>query len=229
MAFGYATHNASESSSLSISRPTVSDGDILVAFIGCWGWSTPGDIALPAGWAVWEKQSLDPSNALGKCTVGWKRASSEGASYSFSSSGAAEMYGIVFTVTGREASGDPLDVASNTRYTTNDTTVRAAGMTIQTAGSDLFWCGIAAPGASPTMTPPSGMTSCDSYDVSASEISLDVAMLANQDTGATGNKNGSIPSSKQYKHAFMVALKSAAAPSGLSIPVVMHHYRTLRR
>ena len=208
MAFRAAQSNSSATSSVTVTAPTVSDGDILVAFASSWALGGAGNVAFPAGFTIWYTEVLE---TYGRLAVAWKRASSESGDYEMTSTSAAEMYAIVATFSGRVASGDPLDVGSDTAYVTDNTTVRGAGVTIATTGSDLIYCGICAPNDTPELAAPSGMTSRSSLDVSASWIGMELASLDNQGTGATGDKDGTADASCTYKHAFLLALKPAAA------------------
>lgn len=215
MAFRDSSHNMAASTSVAIAASSLDivENDILLAFGAYWrdgvAW---GDFNLPSGFTELEVNELESG---GTCKVGWKRASgSESGDYTFSNDYADEMYAIIASISGRVESGSPVDAISNTQYETNNATVRGAGVTIATAGSDLIWCGIAAIGASPELAAPSGMTSRDSYDMSAAWMSMELASLDNQGTGATGDKDGTASASTTWKHAFLLALKPAAAAAG---------------
>jgi hypothetical protein len=214
MAFRDSSHNMAASTSVAIAASSLDivENDILLAFGAYWrdgvAW---GDFNLPSGFTELEVNELAFG---GTCKVGWKRASSsESGNYIFSNDYADEIYAIIASFSGRVESGSPVDAIANTQYETNNATVRGAGVTIATAGSDLIWCGISATGASPELAAPSGMTSRDSYDTD-SGVSMELASLDNQSTGATGDKDGTANASTDWKHAFLLALKPAAAASG---------------
>ena len=121
------------------------------------------------------------------------------------------MFAHVSVFSGRVASGDPLDVGSNTGYTTSNTIVRAAGVTIATSGSDLIYCGMAETNGSASLSEPSGMTSRRSDDWTGDWTAMETASLDNQSTGATGDKDGTANTACTIKHAFLIALKPEAA------------------
>lgn len=212
---------------LTITAPAgITDGDILVAVV--WAWEYRGlvtDLSLPNGWATW--YTGDFGKYYGK--IAWKRASSESGDYTFTVNAGNSLFifGQIAAFSGRVASGDPLDVGSNTAYITNNATVRGAGVTIATAGSDLVYVGFAETNGSASLATPSGMTSRRSDDWSGDYTAMETASLDNQSTGATGDKDGTANAATATKHAFLVALKPAVV-SGLSIPVAMCHYRQLR-
>lgn len=214
MAFRDSAHNSAASTSVAIASSSldIEDDDILLAFAAYWRDGVEwGDFNFPPGFTVVETASLISS---GTCKLAWKRASSESGNYTFSNDYAAEVYAQVASFSGRLASGDPVDVKSNTQYQTSNTTVRAAGVTIATAGSDLVYCGLCSTDGTPTLDAPSGMTSRDSYDISALWVSMELASLDNQGAGATGDKDGTADASTTWKHAFLIALKPAAAGGG---------------
>lgn len=223
MAFRAASYKwptAENQTAIAIDAPSgLADGDIMVALIVSWKDPADQTHTLPSGWTAWYEQRCTGSYGSNLFyTLCWKRASSESGSYTFStSSGAAEIYGLISAYSGRIASGDPLDVGSNTKYETNDTTVRAAGMTVATAGSDVVWAAWTETYSTPSLDLPSGMN--QRVKVAMSEVWSAMACgdLLNQSTGATGNKDGSCDSSTERKHAFMVALKPASGGASMSL------------
>lgn len=214
MAFRDSAHNSAASTSVAIASSSldIEDDDILLAFAAYWRDGVEwGDFNFPSGFTVLETASLLSG---GTCKIGWKRADTESGDYTFSNDYADEIYAQIASISGRLASGDPVDVKSNTLYQTSNTTVRAAGVTITTTGSDLIYCGLCSPDGTPELAAPSGMTSRDSYDIAALGVSMELASLDNQSAGATGDKDGTAAAATRWKHAFLVALKPAAAPSG---------------
>lgn len=199
------------SNSITITAPaSIADGDILVACVWAWhevGTTPEGTFSLPSGFTAWYSVSFGSYKGV----LAWKRASSESGNYAFSITGAAFVFGQMVCFSGRVASGDPLDVGSNTGYVTSNTTVRAAGVTIATSGSDLIYCGFAETDGSASLAEPSGMTSRRSDDWTGDWTAMETASLDNQSTGATGDKDGTANTSTTAKHAFLIALKPAAA------------------
>ena len=197
------------SDTITIPAPAgIADGDILVACVWSWrGGGGAGAIQLPADFAAW--YTVTVASYVG--VLAWKRANSEAGDYTFTSAGGQFTFGQVGVFSGRVASGDPLDVGSNTGYTTSNTTVRGAGVTIATSGSDLIYCGMAETDDSASLSAPSGMTSRRSDDWTDDWTAMETASLDNQTTGATGDKDGTANAACTSKHAFLVALKPAAA------------------
>jgi len=205
MAFVSASANAASSGSVVVTAPaSMANGDILVCFICGWNSTPPGAITA-TGFALWYERAC----ANYRVGIGYKRASGESGDYTFSVASAVEIQAGISVYRGRMASGDPLDVGSDTPYTTSDTIVRGAGITIATAGSDLVWAGFSY-GDPLTLTCPGGMNSRVSNDALSS---IEMADLENQGAAPTGDKDGAAGSTPitVNKHAFLVALKPAAA------------------
>jgi hypothetical protein len=198
--------------------------DILV-LLG-WAWKAGGGAGAIAStgftaWATEVHAGAETVGALlGKRAVSADVNGSGTVTYTVTSSSASEIYAAMAAWRGRLAAGDPQDALSDTAYVTKNTTVRAASMTIATADSDVIWGGWTVSSATPALAPPTGMTSRVSRDMSAYWTSLELADLAAQATGATGDKDGTVDTSCSGKHAFMVALKPAVA-STYSMPSVM--------
>ena len=190
----------------------IEDNHILVALMVSWKDTSDQTHTLPSGFTTWySRRCTGAHGSYLLWTLAWKRASSDSGNYTFTgSSGIAEVYAGISVYSGRIATGDPLDVGSSTTYETEDTTVRAASVTIATAGSDLVWAAWSETDSSPSMTCPSGMTSRISRDWTEIWSSLEFADLLNQSAGSTGDKDGTCDSFTGRKHACLVALKPAA-------------------
>lgn len=213
MAYVSASSANGTSSAVVTAPANIADGDILVCVINTYqGNAAP---TFPSGFTTW----YDYVSGNDRVSIAWKRASSESGDYTCTgASGTSVISAGISVYRGRLASGDPLDVGSNTSYTTNDTAVRGAGVTIATAGSDLIWAGFLYTGSA-SISAPSGMTlRCESWRGNQTAFLADVV---NQSTGATGDKDGTSGGSTGYKHAFLVTLKPAAA-SGISMPLLNH-------
>lgn len=101
---GTTAGNAS-GTDLAINKPTgTADGDILLVVL----YREAGTWTLPAGWT----QIADQANwnATLTLTMAWKRASSEGASYTFNLSATTWRIAAMAAFSGCLASGDPVDV-----------------------------------------------------------------------------------------------------------------------
>ena len=113
-------------------KPTgTADNDILIADTYSEGGATA--FTLPAGW-TWVAAAVQNSNANFWHRVAWKRASGEGASWTFTHSPSAWRTIVVSAWSGAVTSGDPQDstAASNTAATT---TVAGSSITNATANS----------------------------------------------------------------------------------------------
>lgn len=193
------------SGSCSVSVPSgVQDDDIIILFafgrrasvgrIGSFTW--------PTGFTEIASCVIASYRRVG---VAWKRASSESGSYTVSVSAASESWLAALAYSGRAASGSPVDVYSDTAYTTNNTTIRAASMTTTEDGDDILWLGFA-DNSTTTIAGPSGMNARVDMESAKESYCFSVCDLLNQSAGATGDKDGTAGSATTLKHAFMVAL-----------------------
>lgn len=101
---GTTAGNAS-GGNLTINKPTGTlDDDILVVVL----YREAGTWTLPSGWAQWgsDQQDFDTNMFL---TVAWKRASSEGSSYTFNLSTTTWRIAAMAAFSGCTTSGDPID------------------------------------------------------------------------------------------------------------------------
>lgn len=190
---------------VTVTAPTgITDGDILVLVAHTYG----GDPAGCTGFTPVASREVTGDDTL---VLFWKRAASESGDYNVVYSGGNDCEAWIGCYSGRLASGNPVDVYSDTLYQTSNTTVRAAGMTIATANSDIIWGGFCY--SDPlTLTKPAAFTLRDS-EVGSSVLTC--GDLLNQSAGATGNQDGTAGGAVDvYKHAFMVALKPALPVGG---------------
>lgn len=179
----------------------IANGDILVCVAHTYGGVSLGC----SGFAQVFTRDVTAEDTM---AVFWKRAASESGNYNVVANSGADIEAWMGCYSGRLADGNPVDVYSDTAYQTSNTTVRAAGMTIATAASDVIWGGFCY--ADPlTLAVPGGFTLRDS-EVGSSVLTC--ADLVNQAAGATGNKDGTAGGAVDvYKHAMMIALKPAVA------------------
>lgn len=102
---GSTAGNAS-GGNLTVNKPAGTvDGDILVAVL----YREAGAWTLPSGWVQWGSDQRDYGNQM-YLTVAWKRAASEGASWTFNLSTTTWRAIAVGAFSGALASGDPIDV-----------------------------------------------------------------------------------------------------------------------
>jgi hypothetical protein len=219
VSFVSSSGNGATSSSVVVTAPSgIQDDDILVCFVAAFKYFGNPPITLPSGFTEWYERECKEYNTA----IGWKRADSESGNYTVSATGATSMCAGICVYRGRVATGDPCDVKSDTPYTTADTNVRAAGVTITDEGADLIYAGWVYNGESdPGLDVPSGMSS----RIALAHDYTGIAMgdLLNQSTGATGNKDGThdSPNSDDYKHAFLVALSPATGTPSAFCPRVV--------
>lgn len=180
---------------------------------------------LPSGFTHISEVAFVSWDGWERVAVGWKVADAADVTKSASSGtysvvyNDAEMFIWMGCYSGRVASGI-LDCYSNTEYTTDDYTVRAASMTVATTGTDVVWFGYHwATAQTPSL--PSGMNN-RAIISNGREYRFYIADKPNQPTGATGNQDATLPDyNSDWKHAVMVGLKPEAA-GGISIPLLNH-------
>jgi len=198
---------AGATTSIVVTAPAnIQNGDILVAFGA--SYSDGPDISLPSGFTTIATQYDDKD--IYCRVIGWKRASSESGNYTFSVLPSSINGAGIIVLRGCLASGSPVDVYSNTNYTTSNTTLRAASVTTTVANTMLVAAGMLK--ADTSFTPPSGMT--EAYDAAtggAFGIAITAAYATQASSGASGNKDFTAGTSSSYKHAFLVAFKPDSA------------------
>lgn len=204
---------------MTITAPSgIEDDDILVAIAVTW---TDAAISWPSGFATWgaRRAVASPNRVF---HLGWKRASSESGNYVWGDTSNNFMLGVMGVVKGCVASGDPADALSDTTYTTSDTTIRAASIT-PSVECALLWIGCVRDEG--VVTKPGAFTLISAFEGDA-DMRITLAYKLEQAAEATGTVDGTTAYAITSKHAYMVALEPVAA--GLSIPVAMHHYRSMR-
>ena len=214
MAHRATTSAYTNATSVTVTAPAgIADGDILICALLHWVSGGGATLTWPSGFTEIYQRQATTSYRMG---IAWKRASSESGNYTLTAAVSGDLIGIVSAYSGRIASGSPVDVSSDTPYTTNDAKVRGAGVTIATAGSDLLWCGFSYRSDQNDLTVPSGMTA--RADVHDGYECLALADLLDQSAAATGNKDGALGDVTATKHAFLVALKPAVATGATFCP-----------
>lgn len=218
MAHRATTSAYASATSVTVTAPSgIADDDILICALLQYKSGGGTTFTWPSGFTeIYQRQATTNFRA----GIAWKRASSESGDYTITASDTGDLIGIVSAYSGRIASGSPVDVGSDTSYTTNDANVRGAGVTIATAGSDLLWCGFSYRSDQNDLSVPSGMNS--RADVHDGYECFALADLLDQSTGASGDKDGTLGDVTTTKHAFLVALKPAASATTF-IPHVMCH------
>lgn len=198
--------DVSSDSSIVVTAPaSIQNGDILVAFAAVYKYlADPEDINLPSGFTEIDVNDTPYTHQ----TVGWKRASSESGNYTFSCTSGSEGVAGIVVLRGCLASGSPVDVYSDTAYTTTNTTVRAASVTTTVANTMLVAVGYALKDTS--FSPPTGMS--EAFDHSdARNLTASAAYVTQAASGASGDKDFTIGTSAKTKHAFLVAFEPDSA------------------
>lgn len=199
------SRDSGQQDSLTAAVPTgVTDGDLLVAAI-C-SYSTADPTSAPSGWTL-------RGTADYKTYVKWhlytKIASSESGSYTWSWSATTKRAVVVAAYRGDFDTADPIDVISNTEYQTNNTTLRAASITLSQNNETIIFLGsqfILTNNTCSAPTNPDTFTEDVDTGDSTSDIYHHYYHLSGVSAGATGNIEGTLASSNYAKHAFAIAL-----------------------
>ena len=209
MALSYvnSSSNKSTTTSVSVSKPTnVADGDILIAFVSSFYAKNKaaGTITAPSGWNVINTRAISTRYQVG---LFWKRASSEGSSYSFTSTNATEMQGAISAYRGAVSSGNPYSVFSNTTFSTWGTVVRASSMTPSNNGLYVVWGGWYYLSGTISLSGPTSMTQIQTQNNTKNALTMSHGIFT---PGlATGNQDGTAGASCDVKHAYMVEILAA--------------------
>lgn len=190
----------------------VTNGDIMFMWVGLR--NTAGSVidSVDASWNL----IASKTSTSDKYYLYWKIASNEPASYtvSVSGSGTGQRFRIVMTAysAGDWDSADPIDIVSNTNYTTSNSIARAATMNVSAANSPLIFFGALYNTSTSSWTKPANIGSdawVEDYDNrnATSDFSVEIASMIITSSGATGNMDGTNTlTSQAAKHAFAVAL-----------------------
>lgn len=205
--------DATPVTSLACNKPTGTvDNDIMFAFIKRNDSTAPS--VVPSGW------TLTADNPVGGGNSFWlyhRVASSEGSSYTWQwAAGGRTGISIVTYRDGFDTT-TPIDVVSDTVYTTSNTTVRAASMTVTAVNSPIIFFGATHATASMTYdtaptTPTTLAEDVDYYDATG-RFGRGIHSAVWTGSGATGDMDAVISSVQTDKHAFAVALVPSAGGS----------------
>jgi hypothetical protein len=175
------------------------------------GYDNPPN-SVPGGWTTLAQNYESGSGT--NYDVYYRVAASESADYTWGYDGpAGRSAGALISYRGGYDTADPIDIVSNTAYTTSDTTLRAASMTVSAANSPLVFFGAVANNASITATVPTVPVTftedVDRWDTD-SRATLYMASYLWTGSGATGNIDATISATSATKHAFAVTLNPSA-------------------
>lgn len=214
LAFRAAASAQAAGNEVTVNKPTGTiDGDIMIAFIV--DRYTSGAV-VPVAPEGWTEIANGAAAASHKCAAFYRRASNEGASYTFTTAaGVTQTSGAILSYSGGTATGDIIDVYSNTNYTTSNTTLRAASATTTRNGAMLVFLGTAADTSTVTATAPGSFN--ERVDIWQNPISVYAADYILASAGASGTKDATLSETISQKHAMLVAILPAGAPTGLAI------------
>jgi hypothetical protein len=206
--------NSVTANSGTCNKPTGTvDGDIMFALVQHRG--VYSDTA-PSGWTLLGQGSGGVSS--GFFELWYRVASSEGANYTWGFPATERVRILIATYEGGFFdTGTPIDVVSNTGYTTSNTTARAASMTVAAANSPLFFFACVFRTVATTFTAPTVPTTfTEDYDGGSTNPDMwnEVASCEWSGSGATGDIDGTISVSIATKHAFAVALNPSGGGGG---------------
>lgn len=199
----------------------IANGDILVAFAFSVDNAAYKAITPPSGFASWGSHEITQTTYRHD-EVFWKRAASESGNYAFTAGNDCDYLLVsIVVLRGCLASGDPLDVISNTEYVTSNTTIRAASMTTTAEGAQVWMARL--------RTSPNTITKPAAFTV-ASETTTEFWRLltayrldsSGQTWGETSVQDGTGAESTS-KHAMMVSV-TAASTDALFLPHIMRHH-----
>lgn len=219
-AVSYAVSAGQAVQDVEVSKPTGTvDGDVLVAFVRGYDAAAAPTISPPAGWTEIVQGAKSSVVQLGAF---WKRASSEGSSYTFTHDGTDDesSYSIVYVLSysGCIASGDPIDDYSDTNYTTNNTTLRAAS--VDTTGANAMLLALGYTETETLTCSWSGMTERLDSNMGSTIRGL-AAEVLQASAGSSGNKDGTLSGSATGKHAYLIALRAPIAPSATNADLAL--------
>ena len=191
------------------------DGDILIMTCQSYYSGTP---TLPAGWTKFIDNEAD-----GATSVWWKRASSEGATYTIDPNVGASCQITVWR--GCVTSGNPYDDTDMWNDGASGTTLRSV-LEPSEAGTMGVVFGRCDTAAGPTVTPASGWTEIvDRYWADYGQTFW-MAYKELASSGSTGNIDSTLSASKTGRYTVAFCLKAAPAAGG--VPEHSDYYRRRR-
>lgn len=214
--FRAATHaGSSPATSCSAAVPTgVQNGDLLLAMAIANQTSSGETITAPTGWTE-VATHYNTTDTVFRVSLFRKIASSESGSYNFTSSENVRFSCTVTAWYDGINPTNPIAQYTNTAYTVNNATLRAAGLTT-TAPASLLIVGIVACNPACPISPPTSPSAfTEQVDHFENRHQRYFASLNWTGSGSTGDVDATLSGSNMGKHAFLVELASAggsAAP-----------------
>jgi hypothetical protein len=191
-------NTAIATSYVNVSVPAgVQDDDLLVAFVG----SGSSALNYATGWTLVGNYNV--------FAAFYKIASSESGPYTFGQISPSRIRAQVCCYRGGFNTADPIDVISATPYTNFDTILRAAGVTVSAANSNIIFWGGSAQTAALTYTPPINpltfVEDVDDGDTTA-DVWFEFSHRQWSGSGATGDIDATISVARNVKYAVALVL-----------------------
>jgi hypothetical protein len=214
--YGTALASGSRTNSTLPAPSSITNGDVLVAFLQVGGSTSPA-VTKPAGWTEITSTGYpitysraDPWEV--KNHVYWKVASSESGNYLFTHS-AGTSEGIVFAVSGANTT-TPINPTATAFADSNNslTTVTAPGLTTAVDDSVVFF--LAGDWNDMTTSPPTGSTPTFTEYRDGEVFYVAAGVMGAR--GATGDKTITIGASEYACGAGLVCVEAAASGAGLT-------------
>ncbi len=232
MAFGQvgsaSFDGSSGASSVTLDKPTgVASGDLLICIIVYRAVETPTSV--PSGWAQPDGDGiifLDPSEPeYTYCTYYKVAGSSEPSDYTWEWTDSVKCKAMLVAFRDGFSTTDPIADVGNSYYDQENTTIRAAGVSVASDAPVIFLCA-AYSTSTMTVTQPTNFTEVDEDWDSAADFVVEIAYRVWPSAGSTGDQDGTLSASTlpYRKHGFLVALNTPSQtvlPSGIASTVVV--------
>lgn len=209
MAFSFVNsseYNSTNSwGSATVNKPSWTlDNDIMFAVVRSYNYASTSN---PSWWTklwTWPNQM----------ELWYKVASSEPSDYTWTWSAWNITRIWIFTYRWWFDTADPIDVVSNTLYSTSNTTLRAASMSVSQENSPLVFLGMAYKTTALSFTKPSVPTTdwVEDYDWwdAWPDMYNEICSMVRTSSWATWNIDATANATPTFKHAYAVALNPSA-------------------
>jgi hypothetical protein len=195
--------------SVVISKPTGTvDNDVMIAVIYL---ESSAVVTPPSGWTEFASGDLMADTNPHKGYAYWKRAASEGSSYTWSWTGSAWKAGTINAYSGCETSGNPYDVLNSNVVHTSQTSTATVSTTTTVANTVLVWGATNYNAGTWTMPTTPGTFTQRGTGAAATLADYSYASAA-----ATGNIIGGIGTTAE-NFAFVMALKVPGGGGGSTL------------
>lgn len=198
--------------SITVNKPTGTvDDDILIAIVNHTTGSSFTTVTAPSGWTLLDERTQNDGENAYRATAYWKKAASEGASYTWTPAVSAYMAAGISCYSGGDVT-TPIN-AHSVNFSATSTTSNVCSA-ITTTVADTMLVALAASGWwDNTWTPPSGMTERVDTAVGSDWGSVSIADVTQVATGTTGTKT--FTSSVSHSCAgFLIAIAPGAGGGG---------------